>query len=87
MAIDIGNQLKDHWEHRDDILIATVKLDDFTEAIALVQKIAALAEEHNHHPDISVHDYNHVTITLTSHDSGEVTERDLRLAKAIDKLL
>lgn len=55
----------------------------FKEAMDFVARVAALAEEMNHHPDILV-EYNKVTLTLTSHDAGGLTRRDFRLATRID---
>ena len=50
-----------------------------------VNKIAAAAEAANHHPDILIN-YNKVTLTLVSHDSGGVTQRDIRMAGKINEL-
>jgi 4a-hydroxytetrahydrobiopterin dehydratase len=55
----------------------------FGEAMAFVNRVAGLAEAINHHPDILVQ-YDKVTLVLTSHDAGGLTERDFRLARAID---
>ena len=59
------------------------KFKDFTAAWRFMTQVAALAERMDHHPDWS-NAYNRVTITLTSHDAGGLTERDVALAKAID---
>ncbi len=75
------------WEEIDDKLTATVTTADFLAAVTLLSEIAALAEEQNHHPDIAIHDFNKITITLTSHDEGAITDRDYKLADAIDALL
>ena len=50
-----------------------------------VNKIAAAAESANHHPDILIN-YNKVTLTLVSHDSGGVTQRDIRMAGRINEI-
>lgn len=55
----------------------------FADAIAFVNRVAALAEAADHHPDIQVA-YDKVRLTLWSHDSGGLTERDFRLARRID---
>jgi 4a-hydroxytetrahydrobiopterin dehydratase len=57
--------------------------DDFKGSMAFVNRVAALAEEVDHHPDILIL-YNRVTLSLTSHDSGGLTERDFHLAGRID---
>jgi 4a-hydroxytetrahydrobiopterin dehydratase len=58
---------------------------DFSEAFAFMVRVALLAEKANHHPDWS-NSYNRVDISLTSHDVGGLTRRDLKLARAIDAL-
>ena len=57
----------------------------FTAAGELVQRIAAIADDQNHHPDLAVRYPGVVTVTTTSHDKGELTQRDLDLALAIDE--
>jgi 4a-hydroxytetrahydrobiopterin dehydratase len=56
---------------------------DFKGAMAFVNRVAGLAEESDHHPDIVIN-YNKVALTLTSHDTGGLTDRDFRLAARID---
>jgi 4a-hydroxytetrahydrobiopterin dehydratase len=59
---------------------------DFTEAFAFMTRVAFLAEAHQHHPNWS-NVYNRVEIALTTHDAGNVvTDKDLKLAQAIDEL-
>jgi 4a-hydroxytetrahydrobiopterin dehydratase len=50
-----------------------------------VNKVAEKAEQANHHPDIDIR-YNTITMALVSHDSGGVTQRDVRMAEAINKI-
>ncbi|MDF0551583.1 4a-hydroxytetrahydrobiopterin dehydratase [Kamptonema sp. UHCC 0994] len=61
------------------------KFKDFVEAIAFVNKLVAPAEAAEHHPDIEI-SYNKVTINLTSHDAGGLTEKDFALAEQISSL-
>jgi ribonuclease HI/pterin-4a-carbinolamine dehydratase len=62
------------------------KFKDFSESMEFVNKVAGVAEEASHHPDILI-EYNKVTITLTTHDKGsKVTDKDKALAKKIDKI-
>jgi 4a-hydroxytetrahydrobiopterin dehydratase len=56
---------------------------DFKGSMLFVNRVAELAEAMDHHPDILI-SYRRVTLTLTSHDSGGLTERDFRLAGRID---
>ena len=58
---------------------------DFIEAMTFVNEVAQLAEEVNHHPDIDIR-YNHVLLSLWSHDQNGVTDRDIRLAREIEKI-
>lgn len=75
------------WTEEDNKLKKTFKFSDFQEAFAFMTRVAFLAEKHNHHPDW-FNSYHTVHIELTSHDAGsKVTERDHKLAKAIDKIL
>lgn len=62
------------------------KFRDFSEAFAFMARVALIAEKHDHHPEWS-NVYNRVAITLTTHEAGGLSERDVRMAKAIDKLL
>ena len=63
-----------------------VKLEDFAGAIALVDRVAVVAEEANHHPDILVHGWNKVRLELSTHSVGGLTGADFELAAAIDGL-
>ena len=60
-------------------------LKDFKTAVNLVNRVADLAEEANHHPDILIN-YKRVTLTLITHDSGGITEKDFELAARIDAI-
>jgi 4a-hydroxytetrahydrobiopterin dehydratase len=62
------------------------KFKDFIDAFAFMTRVALLAQSANHHPEWS-NVYNKVSITLTTHDAGGVTEKDVKLAVEIDKLL
>jgi 4a-hydroxytetrahydrobiopterin dehydratase len=64
-----------------------VKTKDFMEAVGLINKIAQVAEELNHHPDLHLESWNKLRIETYSHDVGKLTERDERLAKRINTLL
>jgi 4a-hydroxytetrahydrobiopterin dehydratase len=73
----------DGWELAGNAIRKQYKFDGFKSAMAFVNRVAALAEEVDHHPDFLI-EYDRVTLTLTSHDSGGLTERDFRLARKID---
>ena len=74
------------WKEENNQLKKEFKFDDFREAFAFMSRVAFIAEEHQHHPDWS-NTYNTVKIALTSHDQGGVvTEKDKKMAQAIDDL-
>lgn len=60
------------------------KFKNFKEALAFVNKAGALAEEEGHHPDINLHDWNNVTLSLSTHAIGGLSENDFILASKID---
>jgi 4a-hydroxytetrahydrobiopterin dehydratase len=66
-------------------LVRTVKFKDFSEAFAFLTRVALHAEKADHHPEFTSV-WNRVDFRLTSHDSGGVTDRDIRLAEAINAL-
>ena len=74
----------DGWELRAKDIRKAYKFEGFKDAMAFVNRVASLAEQVDHHPDILI-EYDRVTLTLTSHDSGGLTERDFRLARKIDE--
>lgn len=75
------------WRREGSSIERTVKLSGFRRAIALVNAVADAAEAANHHPDIAVHGYNRVTLTLSTHAVGGLTFRDFDLAEQIDELV
>jgi 4a-hydroxytetrahydrobiopterin dehydratase len=62
------------------------QLADFAAAIAFVNQVAALAEAANHHPDILLHGWNKVRLTLSTHSHSGLTDADFKLASEIDRL-
>jgi 4a-hydroxytetrahydrobiopterin dehydratase len=58
---------------------------DFAAAIAFVNRVAELAENANHHPDILLHGWNKVRLTLSTHSRGGLTDADFQLAAQIDR--
>lgn len=73
------------WEVRDGRLHRELTFGDFAEAFAFMTRVAAEAERLGHHPDWS-NAYHRVVIDLVSHDAGRITDRDLALAEAIDRV-
>jgi len=74
------------WRRAGDTLVGDRECQDFTSAIALVNRIAAAAEQADHHPDILIHSYRRLRITLSTHAANGITERDFALAATIDAL-
>ncbi len=70
---------------RGGSITSDFKFIDFNEAFGFMARVALLAEQHNHHPEWS-NVYNRVSITLTTHDAGGLSSRDLDLAQRIDNL-
>ncbi|HVM38841.1 MAG TPA: 4a-hydroxytetrahydrobiopterin dehydratase [Allosphingosinicella sp.] len=75
------------WSRSDDgkALVRSFRFADFGEAFAFLTRVALHAEKADHHPEFTSR-WNRVDFRLTSHDSGGVTERDLRLAETISRL-
>lgn len=74
------------WKEIDNQLKAEFKFKDFVKAFAFMTEVAFHAEKQGHHPNWS-NVYNKVTFALTTHDAGNiVTEKDRKLAKAIDEV-
>ena len=74
------------WQEQDDALVRDFEFGDFAAAIAFVNRVAGAAEEAGHHPDVLVHGYKHVRLTLSTHSAGRVTDADHDLARRIDAL-
>jgi 4a-hydroxytetrahydrobiopterin dehydratase len=75
------------WHREGDEIVRDVQLADFAAAIALVNAVAEAAEAANHHPDILVHGWNHVRLSVTNHSAGGLTQADFDLAATLDALI
>lgn len=76
-----------NWINEEEMLIKNFTFNNFIEAVDFVNNIVPLAEKLEHHPDIEIFSYKNVRVKLTTHDAGnKVTEKDIELAKEIDKL-
>ena len=82
---EIESEELSDWRVLFTRLHARFRTGDFVTGLALVNQIAAAAEEMNHHPDLEL-TYPTVTVRLSSHDVGAVTQRDVRLARRISEL-
>jgi 4a-hydroxytetrahydrobiopterin dehydratase len=75
------------WRQEGESLARDLKFDDFKAAMVFVNRVADAAEEANHHPDILVHGWNNVRLTLTTHSEGSLTDNDRAMAETIDGLV
>ena len=73
------------WEKKGATIARTYQFHDFPAAMEFVHAVAGLAEKAWHHPDIDIR-WNKVTLALTTHDAGGLTEKDFALAKKFDEL-
>lgn len=74
------------WTGDPTRISRTVQLDSFPEAITVVDRVAEVAEERDHHPDIDIR-WRTVTFHCTTHSAGGVTRRDIDLARRIDEIV
>lgn len=74
------------WTRDGDSIVREYKRADFAAAIAFVNRVAELAQDANHHPDIFVHGWNRVRLELSTHSEGGLTDADFALARQIDAL-
>ena len=77
-------ELKD-WQFINNGLEKKFKFLDFTQALGFIVQVGVMAEKRNHHPEL-FNVYNKVTIRLTTHDADGVTDKDIELANAIEKI-
>jgi 4a-hydroxytetrahydrobiopterin dehydratase len=83
---DIEQRLQgSEWRHDGGAIVRDFELADFAAAIEFVQRVAEQAEAANHHPDILVHGWNKVRLTLSTHSEGGLTQADFELAARIDE--
>ncbi len=86
-SAEINERLKvlDGWEQKGNEITKQYKLRNFVESVGFVNKVAILAEKADHHPDILI-EYKNVTLTLSTHSEGGLTEKDFNLARDIEGL-
>lgn len=74
------------WKFGDNSIGNEFQLKDFKGALAFVNKVGDEAEKMDHHPDIFIHSWNKVKITISTHSAGGVTQNDFNLAKKIEEI-
>ena len=72
------------WNLEGNQIAKQFQFKDFAEAIYFVNTVGAFAEELNHHPDIFIHSWNKVKITVSTHSEGGITQKDFQLAEKIE---
>ena len=75
------------FDEKSNAIVKEFTLHSFSSAAEFIGKIAPIANEQDHHPDILLHGYKKVKVMLSTHDAGGVTSNDFKLAKAIDAIV
>ena len=84
---EIEERLREsEWRREGDEIVRDWRFGDFAHAMVFVNRVADAAEAANHHPDILVHGWNRVRLSLTTHAAGGLTASDFALAAQIDAL-
>jgi 4a-hydroxytetrahydrobiopterin dehydratase len=83
--VDTGHMTPTGWNEVDGALERTFELDSFMDALDFVNRLGALAEAEDHHPDITI-SYRKVTVRWWTHTAGGITDRDRDLAAKTDEL-
>mgnify|MGYP003402336269 FL=1 len=83
--IDQKIQTIPQWQQSEQTITRTFEFKNFVEAIAFVDQLVEPAEAAKHHPDLAI-SYNKVTVSLSSHDAGGLTDKDFALAKTISNI-
>ncbi len=73
------------WRREGGAIVKDFRLDDFKGSVDFVNRLTPVAEEMNHHPDLEI-SWNRVTVSITTHSEGGLTDNDFELARKIDSL-
>ena len=71
------------WKRKSNALVKEFELQSFRDSIVFVNRVATLADQADHHPDIDIR-FDRVTLTLSTHSARGITEKDLKLAEQVD---
>jgi 4a-hydroxytetrahydrobiopterin dehydratase len=85
-AVKLALRQASGWSKRGRVIRRTLEFADFQAALQFVKRVAKLAERAGHHPDIDIR-WNRVTLALSTHSEGGLTDKDFALARRIDALL
>jgi 4a-hydroxytetrahydrobiopterin dehydratase len=72
------------WERKGEAITKQYTFKEFMDGIRFINRIAEIAEQMDHHPDMTVN-YRRITFALSTHDQGGITEKDVKLAEAIER--
>jgi 4a-hydroxytetrahydrobiopterin dehydratase len=75
------------WRREGNLLVRDYRFEDFKRALEFVNRVAELAEAMDHHPDIFLHGWNNVRLSVMTHSEGGLTEKDFRLAEKINGMM
>ena len=83
---EIANNLSSSsgWIQEENQIAKLFQFKDFAESLSFVNKVGAEAEKMDHHPDIFIHSWNKVKITISTHSEGGITKKDFQLAEKIE---
>ncbi len=84
--IDLSLISLDGWQYENNTISKEFVMKDFNDVLYYVNKIGRSAEAMNHHPDILMHSWNKIKISISTHDEGGVTMKDFDLANKIEEL-
>jgi len=91
VLLNLG-EIKEHlkelsgWELLGKSIRKKFKFANFMQAVEFLNKVASIAEEMQHHPDIHIQNYNEVVLQITTHDEGGITAKDFQLAHKVEEL-
>jgi 4a-hydroxytetrahydrobiopterin dehydratase len=74
------------WRREGETIVRDLQFADFAQAMVFVNRVAELAEQANHHPDMLVHGWNKVRLELSTHSQGGLTDADFALAAEVDRV-
>mgnify|MGYP000944547430 FL=1 len=75
------------YDSEDKMLVRETTFKDFKEAVGFINKLADVAEKINHHPDMTICEYNRVIVATTTHDKGGITDNDIKIAQEFESIL
>lgn len=81
------DELQFNWQAENGVLTLEVKTKNFADSLWAVTEIGKIAEDMNHHPDLEIRNFNNLTIAISTHEVGGLTEQDFRFAERVDSII